>query len=91
MEKIGPSSRGRPKVLDRDRVLSVAMEQYWRHGPTKISVNDICKLSGSSKPAVYREFGSDDGLKATALLAHKAVAIDPFLACFTLVKYSHHF
>ncbi|MEK9974838.1 MAG: TetR/AcrR family transcriptional regulator [Deltaproteobacteria bacterium] len=80
MEKVRPSLKGRPKVLDRDRVLSVAMEQYWRHGPTKISVNDICKLSGSSKPAVYREFGSDDGLKAAALLAYKAVAIDPFLA-----------
>ena len=80
MEKVIPSPRGRPKLLNRERVLSVAMEQYWRHGPTQVSISNICDLSGSSKPSVYREFGSDDGLKAAALLAYKAIAIDPFLA-----------
>ena len=80
MENVVPSPRGRPKILNRDRVLNVAMEQYWRHGPSEVSINDICELSGSSKPGVYREFGSDDGLKSAALLAYKAIAIDPFLA-----------
>ena len=79
MEKATPSSRGRPKVLDRNYVLSVALEQYWLHGPTQVSINDICNLSGASKPSVYREFGSDDGLKSKALMAYKIVAIDPFL------------
>ena len=86
MEKATPSSRGRPKVLDRDYVLSVALEQYWLHGPTQISINDICNLSGASKPGVYREFGSDDGLKSQALMAYKIVAIDPFLG---LLKNNH--
>lgn len=80
MEKIIKSPRGRPKLLNGERVLSIAMEQYWRHGPTQVSINDICDLSGSSKPSVYREFGSDDRLKAAALLAYKAIAIDPLLA-----------
>jgi AcrR family transcriptional regulator len=80
MEKVIKSPRGRPKFLNRERVLSIAMEQYWRHGPTQVSINDICDLSGSSKPSVYREFGSDDRLKAAALLAYKAIAIDPLLA-----------
>jgi AcrR family transcriptional regulator len=80
MEKAIPSPRGRPKLLNRERVLSIAMEQYWRHGPTQVSISDICDLSGSSKPSVYREFGSDDGLRAATLLAYKAIAIDPFLA-----------
>jgi AcrR family transcriptional regulator len=80
MEKVIKSPRGRPKLLNRERVLSIAMEQYWRHGPTQVSINDICDLSGSSKPSVYREFGSDDRLKAAALLAYKAIAIDPLLA-----------
>ena len=80
MEKVIPSPRGRPKLLNSEHVLSVAMEQYWRHGPTQVSISDICDLSGSSKPGVYREFGSDDGLKAAALLAYKVIAIDPFLA-----------
>ena len=80
MEKVIKSPRGRPKLLNRERVLSIAMEQYWRHGPTQVSINDICDLSGSSKPSVYREFGSDDRLKAVALLAYKAIAIDPLLA-----------
>ena len=86
MEKATPSSRGRPKVLDRDYVLSVALEQYWLHGPTQVSINDICNLSGASKPGVYREFGSDDGLKSQALMAYKIVDIDPFLG---LLKKNH--
>ena len=80
MEKIIKSPRGRPKLLNGERVLSIAMEQYWRHGPTQVSINDICDLSGSSKPSVYREFSSDDRLKAAALLAYKGIAIDPLLA-----------
>ena len=80
MEKVIKSPRGRPKLLNRERILSIAMEQYWRHGPTQVSINDICDLSGSSKPGVYREFGSDDRLKAATLLAYKAIAIDPLLA-----------
>ncbi|MDA5093234.1 TetR/AcrR family transcriptional regulator [Aliiroseovarius sp. KMU-50] len=63
--------RGRPKTLDRDHVLQVAMESYWSEGPTAISINEICRRAGVSKPGLYREFGSEDGLRRTALEAYR--------------------
>ena len=75
-------TRGRPKALDRDQVLDCAVMQYWSNGPADVSINDICKKLGASKPGIYREFGSDDGLKAAAFLAYEAMAIEPFLALF---------
>lgn len=58
------------------------MMQYWANGPADVSINDICKKLGVSKPGIYREFGSDDGMKAAALQAYQALAIEPFLALF---------
>lgn len=75
-----PKPRGRPKALDRGRVLDIATMQYWSHGPADVSVNDICAAAQVSKPGLYREFGSDDGLKAAALEAYQRLAIAPFLA-----------
>lgn len=75
-----PKPRGRPKALDRDRVLEIATMQYWALGPSGVSVNDICAAAQVSKPGLYREFGSDDGLKAAALDAYQRLAIAPFLA-----------
>lgn len=75
-----PKPLGRPKALDRERVLEIATMQYWSHGPSDISVNDICAVALVSKPGVYREFGSDDGLKAAALETYQKLAIAPFLA-----------
>ncbi|MDA7426536.1 TetR/AcrR family transcriptional regulator [Thalassococcus lentus] len=74
--------RGRPKTLDRDRVLEIALMNYWSNGPAEVSVNDICAAAKVSKPGLYREFGSDDGLKTAALMTYKTMAIDPFLALF---------
>ena len=81
--KSSPKPRGRPKTLNRAQVLECAMMQYWRKGPAEVSINDICKLTNHSKPGIYREFGSDDGLKMAALKSYKALAIDPFLEIFT--------
>ena len=60
--------RGRPKTLDRDHVLEMAMNSYWKEGIDGISVNKICKLCNVSKPSLYREFGSEDGLVEAVLL-----------------------
>ena len=59
--------RGRPKKLDRNQVLDFVMISYWNDGPTNVSINDICKKSGISKPSLYNEFGSEDELQAAAL------------------------
>jgi AcrR family transcriptional regulator len=77
-EKPTPT-RGRPKTLDRDQVLQAALMEYWTKGPTDVSISDICGLTGTSKPGVYREFGSDDGLKASVLETYQRLAIRPLI------------
>jgi AcrR family transcriptional regulator len=75
MEKA--EKRGRPRILDRERVLQTALMQYWDVSPTDVSIGEICKLTGASKPGVYREFGSDDGLKRAALETYRSLALLP--------------
>lgn len=77
-EKPTPA-RGRPKTLDRDHVLQTALMAYWAKGPTNVSISDICGLTGASKPGVYREFGSDDGLKNSVLETYHSLAVQPLI------------
>lgn len=67
-----PRRRGRPKSLDRDRLIDVAMRAYWEAGPQGVSVNALCQMAGISKPSLYREFGGEDGLMRAALGAYAA-------------------
>lgn len=60
-------SPGRPKNIDRAQVVKVAMESWWRAGTDALSFNEVVRQAGASKPAVYREFGSEDGLMEAAL------------------------
>jgi TetR/AcrR family transcriptional regulator, copper-responsive repressor len=59
--------RGRPKTMNAERVLDVAMTAYWKSDPADVSINAICKMAGISKPSLYREFGSEDGLSRAVL------------------------
>lgn len=65
-------SRGRPKTLNRDHVVDVAMQAYWKEGVDAISLNEICRRCDISKPGLYREFGSEDGLMKAVILAYQA-------------------
>jgi len=60
------SGPGRPKKLDRDAVINLAMDTFWQKGPD-VSLNSICELAGVAKPSLYREFGNEDGLSKAAL------------------------
>lgn len=60
-------TRGRPKTMNADAVLDVAVDAYWHGDPADVSVNRICQLAGISKPSLYREFKSEDGLTRAAL------------------------
>lgn len=82
MSPMPPRARGRPRTLNQDEVLQVSLIQYWEHDPLAVSISDICKLTGASKPAIYRAFGSDDGLKAEVLALYEKVAIAPLLQIF---------
>ena len=59
--------RGRTKTFDSGKTLDFAIQSYWSKGPTQVSVNEICTLAGVSKPSLYREFNSEDGLMAASL------------------------
>ena len=86
MEKA--EKRGRPKTLDREHVLQTALMQYWDVSPTDVSIGEICKLTGASKPGIYREFGSDDGLKCAALESYRSLALLPL---FDILKQDQSF
>ncbi len=60
-------TRGRPKTMNAEQVLDVAMKAYWHSDPADVSVNAICQMAGISKPSLYREFGSEDGLSRAAI------------------------
>ncbi len=56
------------------------MTAYWRSDPADVSMNAVCELAGVSKPSVYREFGSEDGLKLAVLDRYaEAVLSDMFV------------
>jgi AcrR family transcriptional regulator len=61
------AARGRPKTLSRDAVTEAAMRAYWEDGVDRVSLSEVCRRAGVSKPGVYREFGSEDGLTKAAL------------------------
>ncbi|WP_317177551.1 TetR/AcrR family transcriptional regulator [Pectobacterium sp. HCp5_1] len=70
-------SRGRPKTLDRDHVLDVAMRSYWKEDISNLSLNEICRRSGVSKPSLYREFSNEDGLMKAVLIKYQEQVLNP--------------
>ncbi|MGX9354933.1 TetR/AcrR family transcriptional regulator [Roseobacteraceae bacterium S113] len=69
--------RGRPKTFDRDHVVAVAMQAYWEEGITEVSLNALCRRAGVSKPSLYKEFGSEDGLKHVVLAEYHKRTLAP--------------
>ena len=59
--------KGRPKTFNKDQANKIAMENYWKEGMGNISLNEICRRIGESKPSIYREYGGEDGLQLAAL------------------------
>lgn len=59
--------RGRPRKKSADEIRDAAMKAYWQQDPADVSINAICKVAGVSKPSIYREFGSEDGLTLAVL------------------------
>jgi AcrR family transcriptional regulator len=53
------------------------MNAYWHHDMAAISVNSVCVVAGVSKPSLYREFGSEDGLTAAVLERYSQIVLGP--------------
>ncbi len=64
--------RGRPKSMDPEALLDIAIRAYWDTDPADVSINEICQRAGVSKPSVYRAFGNEDGLMQAALARYAA-------------------
>lgn len=78
--------KGRPKTIDLEKLKNIAMSNYWSHGPTNVSLNEICYKAKISKPGFYREFGGEDGLMKSALLLYKNSLIQQILDILNLEK-----
>lgn len=68
---------GRPITRNRAHVLETAMHAYWRDDRAAVSVNAICAMAGVSKPSLYRDFGSEDGLTAAVLERYGETVLMP--------------
>lgn len=79
VESSGGRGRGRPKTIDRERVIDVAMDAYWREGTDAVSLNELCRRADVSKPALYREFGGEDGLMDVTLERYAETVLAPML------------
>ena len=54
---------GRPKKLDRDLLIDIAIYEYWLHGINNVSLSKIANIAKVSRPGIYKEFTDEDGLK----------------------------
>ncbi len=66
--------------MNNDDVLDIAMTAYWQADPADVSVNAICQMAGISKPSLYREFGSEDGLTCAVLDRYAARVLSEIFA-----------
>ena len=80
MTSSAKKSRGRPTTAKKHEAALLAMEIYWQEGIHKYPLNEICRRSKTSKPALYREFKSEDGLMAAALSHYRELVIAPMLS-----------
>jgi len=71
--------RGRPRTFDRQRTVELAMDSYWREGVHRLSLNEVCRRARLSKPALYREFGDEDGLMEAVLGHYREWVVAPVL------------
>ncbi|MFD9904134.1 TetR/AcrR family transcriptional regulator [Streptomyces sp. NPDC059063] len=47
----------RPRQFDEDRVITAAMETFWRHGYEGTSTRDLCDSTGLGPSSLYNTFG----------------------------------
>ena len=69
--------KGRPKTFNKDQASKIAMETYWKEGIENVSLNEMCRKIGESKPSVYREYGGEEGLQLAALELYYKHRVEP--------------
>ena len=66
-DKLLKPLRGRPKKVDHQNVVEIAMHLYWAKGVQNVSLNEICRQANIAKTSFYREFDSEDKLIGLAI------------------------
>lgn len=72
--------RGRPPSVEPAEILERAVMLYCKEGVDTLSLNQVCAKLGFSKPALYRYFGGEDGLRRAALAHYFEVWMAPRFA-----------
>ena len=80
------TGRGRPKTLNNEKTIDIAMQEYWLDENNNISLNEICRRAKISKPGLYREFGDEDGLIEAVLLKYEKDKLSKLLNLFQSQK-----
>ena len=71
------NKKGRPKTFNKAQASRIAMETYWKEGIENVSLNEMCRKIGESKPSVYREYGGEEGLQLAALELYYKDRVEP--------------
>lgn len=66
-QAFAPRRRGRPPAFDREAVLALAAETFWRRGYEGASIVDLTAAMGITAQSLYAAFGSKAGLYEAAL------------------------
>jgi AcrR family transcriptional regulator len=62
--------RGRPPKIDRQNVVTRAMELFWEHGYDGVSYEDVTRATGVSNGSLLNAFGSKERLYNLAIDAY---------------------
>lgn len=58
---------GRPRAFDRERVIGIALDLFWRQGFEGTSIHQLTLAMGIAPPSLYAAFGSKEDLYREAV------------------------
>src|SRR6202035_2469111 len=66
------AGRGRPREVDEDKVVDVAMRLFWDHGFDGTSMRELTEAMGTNRRSIYAAFGNKKALFTAALKRYLA-------------------
>jgi len=72
-------TRGRPRKFDKDKVLKLAMQQFWENGYEDTSIELLLPIMGINKSSFYNTFKSKDALFLEVVFLYRDMLIQELL------------